>query len=160
MPTPSKDLLYLRFHTQWGYHTTVNLPLPNSPTLKILSVSLPFLLLPPRLPINIKIINCTTIQEVITCSGMFRGNLPLSTFYLLKTWNQSNLFPYLPPSSLDHQCITTRCILTSFKLLTYYSTKWSIWDAYSGNYYYSISFSDCWSYSVCTPTPSKNLSPY
>ena len=144
MPTPSRRLTLfeipysVRLLQFRNCHTTVNHPLPNSPTLKTLSISLPFLLLPPRLPIHIKIINCTTIQGVITCSGVFRGNLPPSTWENLlpsKTWTQSNPFPYLPPSSLGHQCITTRCIFTSFKLITYYSTKWSIWDTYSGNYY-------------------------
>ena len=128
MPTPSRrptlfEISYsVRLLQSKNCHTTVYQPLPI-----LLSISLP-LLLTPRLTIHIKIIKEIQQQNhkekhhllkpheimLMTCSGVFSGNLPPSTWENLlpsKIWNQSTPSPYLPPSSHGHQFI--RCQLSS-----------------------------------------------
>ena len=138
MPTPSRRLTLfeipysVRLLQFRNCHTTVYQPLPILLLLKHYQFhSHSYYYLLDSLYIS-KLSRSNKIQHqpLITCSRVFRGNLPPSIWENLlpsKTWNQSNPFPYLPPSSLGHQCITTRCIFTSFKLITYYSTKCSIW---------------------------------
>ena len=76
----SEDLLYLRFHTQWGYYSleTVNHLLPNSPNLLHYQFhSYNYLLN----YINLyNLSKLSTIQGVLACSGMFNMGNPTANW--------------------------------------------------------------------------------